>query len=113
MIRINCEEGVWFKFIGFEFLTVARIVSRVYEKDSVIARIMSACDRIHMANSLHHEGLAWDWRIWGLKDPKAIADEIRREAQAVDFHYDVIFGDEKHLDHMHTEYDIRKKRPNA
>lgn len=110
MIRVNCKEGIWFKFIGFEFLTLARIVFRVFQRYGAVPTITSACDGTHMDGSLHYEGLGWDWRIWGLAHPKVVADEIRQDAQAVDFHYDVVFGDPKHLDHIHTEYDLKKKR---
>jgi len=108
MIKVLCKEGVWFKEIGYEFLTLARIVYRVYQKHGVTPVVTSACDGKHMKGSWHYEGLAWDWRVWGLKDPKAVWDEIRKEAQAVDFRYDIVFGDEAHLDHAHTEYDLKK-----
>jgi len=110
MIKVYCKEGVWFKFISYEFLTLARVVYRVYEAEGIIPTITSACDSQHGEGSLHPRGLAWDWRIWGLKDPQRAANEIRREVQAIDYHYDIVFGDEKHLDHIHTEYDENKKQ---
>ncbi len=111
MIKAICKEGVWFKFINYEFITLARIVCRVYGKYDLVPTITSACDGIHQGGegraSLHYDGLGWDWRIWGLKDPKGIADEIRNEAQAIDYHYDIVLE----ADHIHTEYDLLKKRP--
>jgi len=110
MIRINCKEGVWFKFISYEFLTLSRIVFRVYQKYGIIPTVTSACDGKHMEGSLHPKGLAWDWRIWELSSPGQVWDEIRHEAQAIDRRYDIVFGDDKHLDHAHTEYDENKGR---
>jgi hypothetical protein len=117
MIKINCEKGVVFKIIGYEFCTLARIVYRVLQKYNVTPTVTSANDSKHDSNSWHYKDLAWDWRIWGVDDPKTVidevkqaADEIRREAQAVDFRYDVIYGDKDHLDHIHTEYDLNKKQ---
>jgi len=116
MILINCKEGVWFKFIDHHFIELARIVFRVYQKRGVIPVVTSACDGVHMTNSYHYQGLGWDWRIWGIdnsqtpqNEVKEAADEIRTEAQNLDFHYDVIYGDSKHLDHIHTEWDAFKR----
>jgi hypothetical protein len=116
MIHVNCKEGIWFRFITFEFLVLARIVYRVFQKYGIIPVVTSACDGKHRADSWHYQGLGWDWRIWGMDDPKTpidevkkAADEIRREVQAIDYHYDVVYGDKDHLDHIHTEYDLNKK----
>ena len=116
-IKIYCKEGVWFKFISYEFLIAARTVYRVLQRYKVIPTVTSACDSKHMPNSWHYKGLAWDFRIWGVDDPKTVqnevkeaADEIRRQLNEVDFRYDVVYGDEKHLDHIHIEFDETKKK---
>ena len=117
MIRINIKKGVVFNVIGFEFCTLARIVYRVLQKYNVTPTITSANDSKHELNSWHYKDLAWDWRIWGVDNPKTpidevkqAADEIRQAAQNIDYHYDVIYGDKDHLDHIHTEYDLNKKQ---
>ena len=128
MIRINVKKGVVFNVIGYEFCTLARIIYRVLQKYNIIPTITSANDGKHDPDSWHYKDGAWDWRIWGLRprvvsDPEGVdnpktvinevkqaADEIRREAQAIDYHYDVIYGDPKHLDHIHTEYDLNKTK---
>jgi hypothetical protein len=108
MIKVYCKEGVWFKFISYEFLTLARIVCRVYEKYGLVPTVTSAADGIHGIPSLHPDGLGWDWRTWGLKDPRAAAKEIKEEAQAVDYHYDVLYEDNP--PHIHSEYDMNKRQ---
>ena len=107
--RVKCKRGVWFREINRPFLICAQVVAEVYRKQHVTPVVTSACDGWHMKNSLHYDGLAWDWRIWGLEDPRAAADEIRERLREIDPRYDVVYGDPRHLDHIHIEYDIRKE----
>ena len=116
LIRINIKKGVVFNVIGYEFCALSRIVFRVFEKYNVIPTLSSAYDGEHDPDSWHYKDLGWDWRTWGVDDPKTVidevkqaADEIRKEVQAIDYHYDVIYGDKDHLDHIHTQYDLNKK----
>ena len=126
MIRINVKKGVVFKVIGYEFCTLARIVYRVLERRGIVPTVTSANDGKHLPDSWHYQDLGWDWRIWGvaagpdgplarrddsitpIDEVKLAADEIRKELQAIDYRYDVIYGDKDHLDHIHTEYDLKK-----
>jgi hypothetical protein len=105
-IRVNCKEGVWFKFISWEFTVAAQTVFGVFQKYNVIPTVTSACDSKHMDGSLHYKGLGWDFRVWGLPDPEKVTQEIKRLLQDADYHYDVIF--EK--DHIHIEYDVAKTK---
>ena len=118
MIKIKIKKGVVFNIIGPEFCTLARILYRIFQKYNIIPEVTSANDSKHLPDSWHYKDLAWDWRIWGVDDFKTpinevqqAADELRHELQAVDFHYDVIYGDKDHLDHIHTEYDLKKEKP--
>jgi len=118
MIKINVKKGVVFNVIGYEFCTLARIVSRIYEKYNVTPTVTSANDGKHDPDSWHYKDEAWDWRVWGVDNPKTpidevkqAADEIRQAAQNIDYHYDVIYGDKDHLNHIHTEFDLNKRRP--
>ena len=110
-MKINCKEGVWFKFIDDRFLKLAAIVFHVYHPYGIIPTVTSACDGKHGKNSYHPDGLAWDWRIWKLpeEDLPNIADKIRKKAREISPRYDVVYGDEKHRDHIHTEFDVRKQ----
>jgi hypothetical protein len=110
MFRINLkDETVHFKFICNEFYVLSKLIFRLYEQYDVIPTVTSACDGNHVPNSWHYKGLAWDWRIWGLSDPKRIANQLEHELQAIDYHYTVIYGDNGHKDHIHVEYDLDKK----
>ena len=108
MVKVNCKENVWFKFISYEFLVAAQVAYGVYALQSLVPTVTSAADGIHGEGSLHPDGLAWDFRIWGLYDVRSVAEEICIKLQEIDYRYDVVFGDPKHLDHIHIEYDINK-----
>lgn len=105
---IRFKEGVYIKFIDEKFLNLAQIFFEEYEKDGVVPVVTSACDGRHMVESFHPDGLGWDWRTWGLKDPGATADRIRVRARQLNSRYDIVFGDPQHIDHIHSEFDTRK-----
>jgi len=105
---IRFKEGVYLKFIDSHFLDLAQIFFEEFQKDGIVPMVTSACDGRHMGSSFHLDGLAWDWRIWGLKNPGATADRIRIRARELNPRYDIVFGDQDHLDHIHSEFDIRK-----
>ena len=106
MIKVNCKEGVFFKFIGYEFLVLAQIVWNEYARESIVPVVTSACDGQHMDGSYHYTGLAWDWRIWGLNSPKDTAEAIKIKAQEIDYRYDVLLEEV----HIHSEYDLNKTK---
>lgn len=62
--------------------------------------VTSAHDGTHSDDSLHDDGLAIDFRVWGFTDPQreAAATEIQRRLGK---RWDVV--DE--VDHLHIEYD--------
>ena len=110
------DRSVWIGEINEHFLTACRIIERVYLRHSKIPVLTSANDGKHQHDSLHYLNEGWDFRIWGIDDPKTVEDEmlicaaeIRHDLQAIDFHYDGVYGDDKHKDHMHVEWDKSKK----
>ena len=105
---IRFKEGVYLKYIDEEFLNLAKIIFEEFQKEGLIPVVTSACDGRHMVGSFHPDGLAWDWRVWGLKDPGSTADRIRVRARLTSKNYDIVFGDPAHLDHIHSEFDIKK-----
>lgn len=105
---IRFKEGTHLLFIDDRFLDLAKIFFEEYEKDGLVPVVTSGCDGRHMVGSFHPDGLAWDWRILGLKDPGSTSDRIRVRARQLNPRYDIIFGDKDHLDHIHSEFDTRK-----
>jgi len=105
---IRFKEGTFLLFLDDRFFDLAKIFFEEFQKEDVIPVVTSACDGRHMIGSLHPEGLGWDWRIWGLKDPGATADRIRIRSRDLNPRYDIMFGDQAHLDHIHSEFDTRK-----
>ena len=107
-MKIQTKKGVYFRFIDDRFITLAHIFWEEYQKEDIIPTITSADDGKHHPNSWHYKGLGWDWRVWNLRNPQNVADNIRKKAQEIDFHYNIIFGDELHKDHIHSEYNEKK-----
>lgn len=107
-MKVNVKPGVIFKELNARLFHVCITATFVWEKYQLIPTITSANDSIHCANSLHYKNLAWDLRIWGLPDPQKVADELRDILNIKSNDYDVIYGDPKHLDHIHVEYDPKE-----
>lgn len=77
-------------------------VAQVYRKQGMESlTITSARDGEHMKGSLHYCGAAVDFRIWGLPDPKAAADELKRQ---LDKEFDVVLEST----HLHVEFDPKR-----
>jgi len=120
MLKLRVKDKtVWFSEINYEFLVVARCVCRVYSRYNTIPVVTRAAEDApgSVPNSWHFKGLAWDFRIWGVDDPKTVenematcANEIRKELNAIDYRYTVLYGDAGHKNHMHIEYDLDKVR---
>ncbi len=103
-MKIKIKKGVYFRFIDDIFITLAHIFWQEYQKEGIAPTVTSADDGKHHPNSWHYKGLGWDWRIWGLKNPKNTADRIRVKLKAINPKYKIIFGDPAHLSHIHSEF---------
>jgi len=107
-MRIDVKPGVRLKEINDHFVTVCQVVYEVFQRDRVTPTLTSGSDGNHMVDSLHYVGEAWDWRIWGLYDAWLSASLIRSKLRVIDPCYDVVFGDETHMDNIHIEFDATK-----
>jgi len=106
-VKIQTKQGVYFRFIDDRFIDLAQIFWDEYQKEDIVPTVTSADDSKHHPNSWHYKGLGWDWRIWGLTNPQDTADRIRKELREINQSYNIIFGDEAHLDHIHSEFKER------
>lgn len=63
----------------------------------------------HGENSLHYQGLAWDFRLNDVKNKDLLFATLRAELpQAL---YDVVWeGRGEKWEHLHVEYDVKPKR---
>ena len=102
-MKVLIKNGVTIKEINARFFHVCISAFWVWEKYGQIPVITDGWR--NDPASLHSKNLAWDLRIWGLPDPKAAADELRKVLNIKHYDYDVVYGDAKHLDHVHIEYD--------
>ena len=106
-MKIQTKLGVYFRFIDDRFITLAHIFWEEYQKDELTPTVTSADDGKHHPNSWHYKGLGWDFRIWGLMNPQDTADRIRVKLKEINESYNIIFGDDAHLDHIHSEFKER------
>ena len=108
MFKIIVKEGVVFKQFNSQFMDFVRILNEVSEKMGFVATITSAAEGEHTLNSYHSLDCAWDVRTRGLKLPQTTADTLRIALTEIDKRWEVIYGDAKHLDHIHIEFNLRK-----
>ena len=107
-MRILIKPGVRFVEVNAPFFAACAVVWKAYQEQGAVPTITSAADGEHMAASLHYKGLAWDFRVSDIKNPGGAAVIINNMLNADGKLYDVLFGDPKHLDHIHIEYDPKE-----
>ena len=100
------KPGVVFKEINARLFHVCVTAQWVWEKYGLTPTITEAWRK---GTGLHPKNMAWDLRIWGLKNPKKVSDELREMLNIKTNDYDVVYGDKTHLDHIHVEYDPKPK----
>jgi len=106
-MTILVKEGVRFKAFKHCFFDFAACIVKVWGEVGLIPTITSANDAFHVQTSFHYTDQAWDLRVWGLKHPALTANDLRIALTKTDSRFQVIYGDPKHLDHIHVEYDDR------
>jgi hypothetical protein len=100
-IRLK-DESVNLDGLGLPMVIAIWWAAREYQAAGMeTLTITSARDGKHSPGSLHECGLAVDLRIWGLPDPKALADRLRRQ---LDKEFDVVLEPT----HLHIEFDPKK-----
>lgn len=72
------------------------------------AVITSLNDGRHMRNSKHYSGEAADLRVWYTDAKECTQEWADTLASALGSDYDVVYGDPRHLDHIHVEYDEKE-----
>ena len=110
-MRILCKEGVWFKELNKSLMDFSGVLDRLWSDfGHGDPTITSAADGKHSLNSYHPLGYAWDIRIWGMSATEAetAASALRNQLRGINPAYDVVYGDEKHKDHIHVEFDLKR-----
>ena len=110
-MKIALKEGVSIKEINRPFWDLCLVLWRVWNDfGHGVLRLTSAADGIHGVNSYHPKGLAWDWGLWGMSETEAeqVANALRRELAGIHHAFQVVYGDAKHKDHIHVEYDLKR-----
>lgn len=102
-MEIAVKQGVWISRIDDLFIHFCRVLNDVWGQWGNIPTLTSGADGKHAENSKHYTARAWDIRVWGLKDPAAMAADLRAALNVDGDEWDVIFGDAGHKDHIHVE----------
>ncbi len=108
MIRRALKAGVRLRGLAPEMLIADAVVAAVYaELGAVECMITSGSDGDHAAGSLHHAGLALDYRRWSLRrdgggdverdDAREAVTRLRERLPG----FDVVLEST----HIHVEYD--------
>ena len=99
-MKVNVKPGVIISELNSKLCHVCYSVWFVFKEYGLTPTITSANDSTHLPNSLHYQNLAWDFRIWGLTDPKKVRDELDCMLNIKHRDYDVLYEG----DHIHVEY---------
>uniref|UniRef100_A0A6H1ZPD2 Uncharacterized protein n=1 Tax=viral metagenome TaxID=1070528 RepID=A0A6H1ZPD2_9ZZZZ len=102
-MQIVTKQGVWIAVVNDWFLWFCKCLDEVWERWGNTPTITSAADGKHMEGSFHYINQAWDLRVWGLRDPAAMAKDLKEKLEEDGNEWRVLFGDEWHRDHMHVE----------
>ena len=96
---MKLKEGVKLDGVSWRIFYACCVAEIVYKKYGAECVVTSANDGKHGDKTLHHKGLAVDWRTWNLNGRvMEVAAEIRAELGP---DYDVVVES----DHIHCEYD--------
>ncbi len=122
-MRIIVKPGVVLGEINIRLFHICITVSSVFDEYGEVAVLTSGAEGKHYGGvkpSLHPKFLAWDFRLWILKeeDRKPAVDKIREMLNAKNADYDVILeekiikdanGKEVKTVWMHIEFDPKPK----
>lgn len=100
---IQTKSGVHLGEINDVFMDFITVLDEIGAKWGFVPMITSGCDGKHMEGSYHYEHRAWDIRIWNMKNPASVAEDLRKGYEEIGGSWDVLWGDEHHKDHMHIE----------
>jgi len=108
-LNIIVKDTVRIKRILPQFFIVCLHVSSVYKKRNLECVLTSANDSTHMQNSYHYEDLAWDFRIQNRNLTFSLYEEILDGLRSVSPYFDVVPESHPGNEHIHIEYDSRRK----
>jgi len=97
---------VKFKGLTVDLLKILPVIEETHR--SLTGRgavITSLNDGLHAVDSKHYEGNAVDLRVWYTDELAATQRWATTLAVTIGPDYDVVYGDMRHLDHIHVEYD--------
>lgn len=103
------KDTVKIGFINDLVITIFKIVCAAANKPGRTVCLTSAKDGEHGKNSYHKDGFAWDFDIIGGDFTKAEIKEITLVLKSIDQFIDVVYETVPGNEHLHVEYDLRRK----
>jgi hypothetical protein len=108
-MKLFIKEGVYIKFIDEIFLRVVSVVTTTFSIKGKKTYLTSACDGVHGKNSYHPEGWGWDFDVLDDVITNKEYLTIRNTLKMIDPYYDLVFEKTPGNEHIHVEYDVRRK----
>lgn len=103
-MAIKISENVRFKIIPVEMLSMFEAILNAAAKQGKEPTITGASYEAYPKGKVHDRGYAIDIRTFDIPDPHVYAEDITIELGAVSPHYVVLYGDERHTDHIHIGF---------
>ena len=101
-LRILINPNVHIGALSWPMIEASLAVWEAYQIEGVRPIMTGAADPSYPKGGVHDRGLAWDFRIWALRDPARVAEAIRGKLQDIDKRWVVLYGDSGHQDHIHV-----------
>ncbi len=102
-MMILTKQFVFLAKIDDVFFHFCNALSNVWERWGCTPVITSGAEGKHAEDSKHYKSLAWDIRIWGVRNPVEMVKQLEEELNTPENTFLVLYGDKNHLDHIHVQ----------
>jgi len=103
-LRIRLLPTTRLEWINWPLIECCLAVWQAYQEQDAKPVMTGADYESYPAGTTHDRGLAWDWRIWDVKNPAKCAERIAELLTAISPRWRILYGDKGHLDHIHVAY---------
>lgn len=101
---ILLAKDVTFKHIPYEMVHMFMAILLAAERQGVQPVITGAAGTFYPEGKVHRMGYAIDVRTLNLKDPRPFVHDVETYLRTVSPYYKVLYGNDKHLDHIHIGF---------
>lgn len=101
---LQISENTRFKVIPYEMVIMFDALLACGKVHKVQPVITGASYENYPKGKVHDQGYGIDVGVKNLSNPKGFAADIKRVLGSLSPHYKVLYGDKKHLDHIHIGF---------